>query len=175
MTETIKKPRLINDQDRMWLGELVKKANNNDPAAQAELCAFLDANPAVYRRAGNIALPLEARWIELIANGNRLIEESVRRETNERRSVLLGANASEVVAMVVNLVILCYLELQYYQVRFAEMEGAPKGQLTMQLKRLDSAQKRLGLAVRALGDARKLAAKGVLAASVPAYKTRSED
>src|SRR5579872_5657397 len=56
--------------------QTVEQANKGDRAALARLSAFLDQNPVIWERAGDLNGMAERAWAELIAAGNQLVAES---------------------------------------------------------------------------------------------------
>ena len=164
---------LTEEENRAWFKAVVEKANGGDPAALVEMRAFLDDQPEIYRKIGDMAHPLEAGWIGGIAGGNQLIAESVRLEVDRFRAGLLGDHPDDLETMLVNQVVLIHLELQYHQMGADGLGNASKGRATTLLKRLDSAQRRLGTAVRTLDVVRKrIPGRGVVA-RILAYKVQS--
>lgn len=160
MSDNAVKLRLYDGSDRSWFNEIVKRASDPDPVVQAELCEFLDANPDVYRKVSDLMLPPESRWIDLIAGGNREIADTVRRETEERRTRLLGENPSEFVAMIVNSIILDSLALRFHLNRFAGMADASRARLAPLIQRIDKAQEDVWSGLSTLNSVRHWSDRG---------------
>jgi hypothetical protein len=151
--------RPADDECRRWLKGLIERANAGDAGAVAEVRAFLDANPGLWRRVGDLAGHAEAAWIEVIARGDLLIAGSVQREADRLRGELLGDHASPVERMLIDQVVISQLELRYHQLRAAEAPGTTSGQVAAATRRLDSAQRRYLAALKSLETVRKLAAR----------------
>jgi hypothetical protein len=143
-------------EDRKWLEELVSKANAGDRDAIRELRRFLDENPDFWRKAGDLAWHAETAWTELIARGDALAAESIRRESDRLRRELAGESTSPVVKLLVDRVVVLNLEVQHLQVLSAE-SGGTVGQTRLRLGRLESSQRRMDRALESLCRVRKLA------------------
>jgi hypothetical protein len=144
------------DDARAWLEGLVGRANTGDPEAVAGLRAFLDANPELWRRIGDLGGHAEAAWAGLVARGDRLIAESVRREADRLRAELLGERPGPVERLLADQVVVTHLELHYHQLRAADAPGVTRGQRSAADGRLAGAQRRHLAAVRMLAAVRKL-------------------
>jgi hypothetical protein len=144
---------------RAWLDGLVARANTGDPEAVAELRALLDANPELWRRIGDLGGHAEAAWVGLVARGDRLIAESVRREADRLRAELLGERPSPVERLLADQVVVTHLELRYHQLRAADAPGVTRGQKSAADGRLAGAQRRHLAALRLLAAVRKLLAQ----------------
>jgi hypothetical protein len=145
---------------RAWLTALVERANGGDAGAIAELRRFLDSNPALWRKVGDLTAHAEAAWRDVVAAGNELVRESVGRESDRLRAELLGERPTPVERLLVDQVVLTQLELRHRQLRAAEAPGVTPGQATSETKRLEGAQKRHLAAVKMLETVRKLTGSG---------------
>src|SRR5262245_37583074 len=59
--------------------ELVRRANLGEPGALTRLRTFLDRNPWLWQRAGDLSAVAERSWLALICGTNQLVAESVKR------------------------------------------------------------------------------------------------
>jgi hypothetical protein len=143
-------------EDLAWLKALVEKANTGDRAAVAGLGEFLDANPQVWRRVGDMAGHAEAAWVAVIARGDSLIAGSVQREADRLRGDLLGDRPTPAERMLVDQAVVTHLELRHHQARAAAAPGSTPGQASMLAKRLDGAQRRHLAALKTLELVRRL-------------------
>ena len=110
--------------------------------ALARLREFLDANPALWRRLGDLELLAEISWLELIAQGGVLARDSIRRESDSLREELLGTTATTDERLMLDQIEVLALEVQYIQMRCAEVSGGTGVQIGLLLKRLDGAERR---------------------------------
>ena len=153
--------------------------------ALARLREFLDANPALWRRLGDLELLAEISWLELIAQGEVLARESIRRESDSLREELLGTTATTDERLVLDQIEVLALEVQYLQMRCAEISGGTGVQIGLLLRRLDGAERRyvaaletrtLVLELALAGDARarlRILSSEKMARGMPAIQART--
>jgi hypothetical protein len=150
--------RPADDDDRAWLKALVEKANAGDAEALGELRAFLDDNPQLWKRLGDMGAHAEAAWVELIANGDRLVAESVKREADRLREELRGESPGPVERLLVDQVVVSHLRVQYLQTRSADSPGVTKGQVAALARQVEGARRGYLSALKTLVLVRKLGA-----------------
>ena len=102
------------------LNDLRRLANQGDLAAQAKLCRALNANPAIWRRLGDLATHAQLEFVRMISGGDFLMSESVRRRTAELRTELLGVFPSPLETLAVDRLIAARLHLEHVE---AESQG----------------------------------------------------
>lgn len=135
--------------------DILHKANAGDRAALERLRRFLDENPAVWQRLGDLARAGERAWIELIAGGDALSAESVRRQLDDLKRGLTGDEPSVVEGLMADTILGTWLEIRYLAASGAELNRTPT-QASVLTKRLESAQKRHLTALKQLMQIRKL-------------------
>jgi hypothetical protein len=96
--------------------------------------------------------------VELIANGDRLVAESVRREADRLRDELRGENSGPVERLLVDQVVVSHLRLQYLQARAADAPGVTKGQVAALARQVEGARRGYLSALKTLVLVRKLGA-----------------
>jgi len=138
------------------LQSLVKRAEQGDESALPELRAALDANPWIWERYGDLARQSQAAWLQLIAGTNLLLRESVERKAEQLRAELAGPGPSPLEKLLVERVIACWLQVQYADAAYAQLQGPSPGQHTAALKRQAGAQQRYLFAIKTLATVRKL-------------------
>ena len=138
---------------RARLETVVDHANRGDKAALTELRKLLLEHPEIWRHMGNLSRLAEQAWIGLIAAGNQLVVESVRRQAAEMRSELAGPHPTAIEKLLVEQVVGTWLAAKYAEITAAETGGSP-GQQTTRLKRAESSQKRYLAAIRQLTELR---------------------
>src|SRR4051794_27872085 len=80
------------EQERtQHLRELLERAQAGDQGCLPELRAVLAANSAVWREYGELGRALEEQLVRLAAGDDLLLQESLRRQVEERRRELAGA------------------------------------------------------------------------------------
>ena len=75
----------------------VKQANGGDQKSLAGLRAFLDRNPGLWAKAGDLTRAAEAAWIEQLAGTEVLVVESLRRVVAEIKADLKGPHPTRFV------------------------------------------------------------------------------
>ena len=92
---------------------LVDAANKGDPDALKRLREVLDCNPQIWQRIGDLAAHARLTLVRLIANGDKLLFESIQRQARDMESQLLGTSPSLLERLSVQRVVACWLQLQY--------------------------------------------------------------
>jgi hypothetical protein len=141
---------------RERLQGLVQRAEQGDETALPELRAALDANPWVWERYGDLAQQSQAAWLQLIAGPNLLLRESVERKAEQLRAELAGPEPSPLEKLLVERVVACWLQVQYADASYAQLQNPSPGQHTAALKRQAGAQQRYLHAIKTLATVRKL-------------------
>ncbi len=151
----------------------VKRADTGDETAIAWLKNFLDDNPQVWATLGDLAHSAQHLWINLIAGGNSLLSESIRRQLNQFKSELIGEDPGAVEKMLGDQVIATWLEVKYMETMSADQKGATITQAALVLKKVESAQRRHLNAIRALVTTRKLLPTGSSLPGLRIYRGES--
>src|SRR5262249_49374550 len=89
--------------------ELVARANDGDREALARLRKFLDLNPHLWERAGDLTAVAERAWIELVAGQDQLVAESVRRRLARLKADLGGPHATPLEFLLIDQVAVTWL------------------------------------------------------------------
>lgn len=143
-------------EDRERLQDAVKRANQGDQEAVAWVRQFLDANPDIWRRIGDLARIAERAWIELLTNKDVLAAEAIQRQLNQLKTDLLGENPGPIEKLLGDEVVATYLETRFLQTLAADSPAKTASGTNEWLKRAESAQKRHLASVRSLVEIRKL-------------------
>jgi hypothetical protein len=152
---------------RQLFRELVERANRGEELAITRLRRFLDLNPSVWERAGDLAAAAEAAWVGLVAGPDRLVAESVRRRLARLRADLKGARATPPESLLAEQAALAWLAARHAEIEAAGPAGGSPQQAALRLRRAESAQKRLVGALKALATLRALAPTGRVPADGP--------
>jgi len=144
----------------------VARANTGEREAISRLRAFLDRNPHLWQRAGDLAAVAQSAWIELIAGQDVLTTESVRRRVALLREELRGPSPTRLESLLVDQIVLSWLAAQHGEIQAASPAGGSLQLAAFRLRRAESAQRRHLTAVRTLATLRSLLAAG-LASSRP--------
>jgi hypothetical protein len=136
------------------LRALSRRAQAGDPAALPRIRDILDAHPEVWRYVGDLAALAERVWAEVLAAGDPLAAESMRRTAAALRAELAGEHPSALERLLVDQVVACWMEVKFLECRAADPGRGSLDQANFRLKRLESAQKRYLAAVKTLTDVR---------------------
>jgi hypothetical protein len=150
---------------REALQALIGQANAGDRAALARLGRFLDVNPALWEKAGDLTALAERAWVGLIAGGDALLAESARRKLRQFKGALAGAHPTPLEQLLVGQVGVCWLAAQHGELQAAGPAGGSLQQAAFRLKRAESAQRRLQGAVKTLATLRALLPEGLVPAN----------
>jgi hypothetical protein len=151
--------------------QLVARANNGERLAIARLRAFLDRNPYLWQRAGDLTAVAERAWVELVAGEDQFRTESVKRRLAELKDQLRGAHPTALEALLVDLVGVAWLGVNHAEIQAASPAGGSLDQAAFKLRRAESSQKRLLAATKTLATLRALVPQGL----VPARPLRLHD
>jgi len=141
--------------------ELLDKANRGDKQALAKLRRELDANPEIWRRAADLAAHAEGEWIALIAGGNVLASESIKRRLAELKKEVAGEHPTQLETLLADQVAVTWLAAQRGEVVASSPPGGSLGQAMFRLKQAESSQKRHLNAIKTLTTLRALVPKGL--------------
>ena len=151
--------------------QLVARANNGERLAIDRLKKFLDLNPYIWAKAGDLTAVAERAWVELIAGQDQFRTESVKRRLAELKEQLRGAHPTALEAVLVDLVGVAWLGVHHAEIQAASPAGGSLDQAAFRLKRAESSQKRLLAATKTLATLRALVPAGL----VPAQPLRLHD
>ena len=140
--------------------DLVNRANAGDEEALAGLRYLLDECEQIWQHVGDLGKHAEMTMIKLIANGNKLIAESLARKAADMRSELSGPHPTPLEQICVQRVVAMWLEMQWTDTTFPEPTGKTLDVQKFVLKRKESAERRFSSAVKSLMLVRKLLPKG---------------
>jgi hypothetical protein len=151
--------------------EVVARANQGERLAIDRLKTFLDRNPGIWGKAGDLAAVAERAWVELIAGQDVFRTESVKRRIAELKDQLKGPHPTALEALLVDLVGVAWLGVQHAEIQAASPSGGSLDQAAFKLRRAESSQKRLLAATKTLVTLRALVPQGL----VPARPLRLHD
>jgi hypothetical protein len=151
--------------------EVVARANEGERLAIDRLRKFLDLNPFIWQRAGDLTAVAERAWVELIAGEDQFRTESVKWRLAQLKDELKGPHPTALEALLVDLVGVAWLGTQHAEIQAASPAGASLDQAAFRLKRAESTQRRLLAATKTLATLRALVPAGL----VPARPVRLHD
>ncbi len=106
------KPKRPRTRQEM-LAALVERANNGDKAALKKLREVLDSQPEIWQSIGDVAQHARLTLMRLIAGEDRLMLESLQRQTAQMENDLLGSSNTPLEELCIQRIIACWLQLQY--------------------------------------------------------------
>src|SRR5262249_5160357 len=115
--------------------ELVQRANRGERLAVDRLRAFLDRNPQLWQRAGDLNAAAERLWPELIVGQDVLKTECVQRRLRVLKDQLKGPHPTALEALLVDLVGVAWLGVQHSEIQAASPAGGSLEQAAFKLKR----------------------------------------
>jgi hypothetical protein len=124
-----------------------------------ELRALLATHSSVWRAYGDLGRALEEQLIRLAAGDDLLLQESLRREVEERRRELAGACPSPLECLLAERAAVGWLEAYYYDLLAAQNPGVTGAQERELRRRREAAHRRLLSAAKMLTLIRALAMK----------------
>ena len=131
----------------LQLRDLIDRVRRGDEIAVKEMNLLLDDTPELWQELGDLARHVETNWINLLAN-DPLLQESLRRECQRRRTELLGEDPSPIQQHLAERVIASWLQLKHAEIEMASSRGATEQHLNFLHKRLESSQKQHLAAMR---------------------------
>ena len=139
---------------------LVKQADRGDEDAADRLRRMLKDNPAIWQEIGDLAKHSEQSLIDLIANGNLLLKESLRLKTAELRTSLIAeATSATLENLLIEHVIVSWLESQLARMAAVQPQENMRDARYWQ-ERYDQANDRYLAAIEKLASIRKLLTGG---------------
>lgn len=135
--------------------QIVKRANAGNDTCLAGMRQILDSKPEIWQKIGNVATLAEESWIDLVAEGNKLVEESVRRRLNAVTADLAGEKSTPLERLVAGHVGVTWLAACRAEAEAAQpAENLPRAAFL--LKQAESSQRRFAGAARTLATIRAL-------------------
>lgn len=140
------------------LDELVRRAQAGDQSVLPQLRQLLEEQPMLWQAAGDLARQAEIQLVELAAGPDLLLREALPRQLAELRQQLAEAADGKLHHLLVERVVLCWLELHHLDLLITQLRarfGTP-AQIEALERRRNYSQNRYLAAIRALANLRKL-------------------
>jgi hypothetical protein len=163
------------------LDALLQRARAGDPSSPPALKAYLDANPGLWKQAGDLAAHAERACVGLIAGPDAVFAEALYRKAAALRAEVAGPDPSPLEELLAARVSACWLQVHYAEGVHAQQSKEMTPRLAdYSQRRIESAARRFNQAVAALAAVRRLlekagAVKAVRAASPPTLALVSPD
>jgi hypothetical protein len=143
------------------LRALVSRAQAGEAGALPRIRAILDEHPEVWQHVGNLSALAERAWVTVLAADHPLAVESMKRTVAEMKAELAGPHPTRLEQMLVDQVLVCWLECQYLASVSANPGRSSLDQAAFLVKRVESAQKRYLNAAKTLTTLRALLPSGL--------------
>lgn len=134
---------------------VVQRASEGNQECLRGLRDILDANPSIWQTAGNVSALAERHWIEVLASGSKLAEESIPRHLKQLKAGLLGSDPTPLEVLLVDLIGVSWLAAQHGEIVASRQDGSAQ-QIASRLRRAESGHKRLLNASKTLAVIRAL-------------------
>lgn len=141
------------------LDQLIERAQDGDLSALPDLRRWLVQEPALWQQCGDLAKHAELAWLRLVAGKNLVLQESMPRKLAEMKSKLGGAEPTALERLLVERIVICWLQVHHADVEAASGQRASAAHpaTAEQLrKRIASAQRFYLQAIKQLALVRKL-------------------
>lgn len=154
---TTEKTLAIPDPDTFI--KLVRRAEKGDAKALADVRAACKREPKLWNLIGlNAADITRQSLIKLIVGENLIAQDLLDREIDAMEKALLGAYPSPLERLLVERICLCYLQVQYAEIAYAQQA---KGTIALSYgdylqRQVDRANQRYTAAIRTLAQVRRL-------------------
>ena len=99
--------------------ELRQRANQGDPKAQSVLKQWLDSQPEVWRKIGDLAHHAQMEFTRLVTKGDFVFGEAIRRRADEMRREIAGPFPTPLELLVVERVVAAWLQVQHVEGQIA--------------------------------------------------------
>lgn len=136
----------------------LQQARNGDKTVLPRLHKLLEEKPQIWQDTGDLVRLTEQTWIETISSGNLLHRESLRCAVEQMRQDLAESKTNALERALIDRIVCCWLAVQHAEMAEAIPSATSIPLSQLQLKRLDSAQRRFLDACKALAQVRRLTA-----------------
>ncbi len=138
------------------LARLLARAEQGDRSVLPQLREALDANAPVWQHYGDLAGQAQASLVTLAAGPNLLMAESLLRKLAAMKAELGGESAPPLERLLVERVVMTWLQTAYYDALAAQSGGMTEARLKLIQRQQDAAHRRHLGALKSLAVVRKL-------------------
>jgi hypothetical protein len=139
------------------LEDVVRQAQQGDRTALPAIRLILDKSPVLWEEASRLASQVERRWLQVLSGTDLLTQEVLVRQVAEMKSQLAGLSPSPLEQLLVDQIIVCWLQVQQAELRSADRLSKNGYVLSnAEENRLDKVNRRFLTAVKSLAQVRKL-------------------
>jgi hypothetical protein len=155
----VPKKKPIEKQSSKAKGELeeaLERARGGDRSALPAVQKYLDEKGEGYFEVADMARVLQAAQVKRIVGEDLLAQETVHRCLKELHEEIGGQSPTPLERLLVERIVVCWLQLYETESRYAESKGLTSGQHEYYQKRVDRQQRRYISAIKALAQVRRL-------------------
>jgi hypothetical protein len=138
------------------VARLFERARNGDATVLPQLRRVLNESPETWQYYGDLAAQARASWVQLAAGQNLLLDECLTRKAADLQKELAGATPSPLERLLVDRVVVCWLQVSFYDSLVAQTREYTPAKARMLQQQHDGAQRRYLTAMKTLATVRKL-------------------
>jgi hypothetical protein len=135
---------------------LLERARRGNEAVLPQLREMLDTEPGLWRHFGDLAFHARRCWIDLIADADLALKESISRRVEELGRELSGVRPSAMEKLLVERILASWLQLEHAEIAAAQAKTPSVAVAGFVQKRLDRAHHRFLTSLGALATLRRL-------------------
>ena len=150
------------------LKALVKRADQGDTQAVAELQRLLNDNQSIWQELGDLARHAEQAQINVAAGDNTLLAESIRHKADSLRRELTALTDSPLERLLIDRVVISWIQLHAAELQVGKPDSSNADWMKYLEKRHDQAHRRYLGAIRELSRLQKLLRPEPSAGTLPA-------
>jgi hypothetical protein len=141
---------------RSEANQLLARAHGGDKTVLPVLRRLLNESPGLWNELGNIAMQARRSWIELAAGNDEVMKEALWRQLSDRTLDLSGPAPSPLERLVIGRVVMCWLQLHYWDLLAAQSNESTLRQREYLQRSQERAQRQYLSAIRTLATVRRL-------------------
>lgn len=145
--------------DGQQIKTLSVQADQGDETARQRLGEAMADTSAIWQQAGDLAHMAEEEWLRLITGANAPFAESLHQQMTAMRKELRGPDPAPVEKLLVDRIVVCWLQAQYADLSYAQSTDVSLTQARFLLKRQETSHNRYLASLRALALIRNLLSK----------------
>jgi len=139
------------------LDALIKRSERGDDSAMRELRPLLKTAPDILSKFGQLAENTQRSLVTSMAGDNLIFQEGLLRRLDGMRQELAGANPTPLETILVERIVTCWLEVEYFDALYAQnMKDTGFRAGDYMQRRVDRAHRRLLSAAKSLAVIRRL-------------------
>jgi hypothetical protein len=137
---------------------VIELARRGNKTIIPQLEWVLDKEPQLWKDIGDITRLAEQAWIDQIAGSNVLNRQCIRRKVEQMREDLAEATSNALEKALIDRIVCCWLAVHLAELHEAMADVGGLQVSLLQLKRLESANRRFLQATKSLAQVRRLTA-----------------